>query len=1086
MTKLLALPTLVLICASTLMQARQPPNRSLPDAADAQDKPTARIQALLDEANQPDRPWADCLGKCKKAEEEAKSSSDIEGQAEAAFFAAYASVEVGKPTEGAALYEETITLLQKRAFETIANSRGPEQPKVRSIDFLGCAFNNVGVLYAVAGSRPRQALYLLLRPENSGAQTDGRALRAAHLGFVPPFPAHAPPAEGCFNAGLGCMTTITRLPGIGALFNNQGAYTSKSPPVENAFQFLDTGMAEFADWKNRRIGMSLTSGGVKTSDMRRPEYYKKLVAGNAVTWANYGYVYAALSQYSQADGCYEQAATKFEEANDPESRSTILSRLGEIEILLDRIDEAIEKFNEALSIQKAAKDPIGQAITLNGLGRAYERKLDPVHARDSYEKARDLAKSAGDELDAEASTNAIAKLQTTGATGEKETVKTEPNPAGTGQLESALAKAEAAGDVNEAADLLVKIGTDQAKQGHKDQAIQAFARALSKVGLAGNGSEIYYIDKNGHESVGANAIGGFERTGVGLASNPSVERKALDQLADLTSRDSPGASVWFQSEAVRVLEGQRAGGATFRGGATGRFLESEFAEYDRLAGSLISLRRCSNAQEILLLAKTDPQPGLLTRVPGTKRENLWSDAFIHMLSQIGRHHASPTDYLDPLYRADSPKTPSRAEIDAFLKNLAKADEQDVTKFLLDVIKTGKDADPDPLTWSPSPNFYTRAERELNTELAKLPAGSMAVYVLPDPGGVELMTVRAGKVSVQSVRVEGLEQKVDRFLGCLKDPEVDPRPLGKQLFDVLVKPIEGEFASQQVSMWYVGGYLKKLPIGALYDGTEFFVEKYGSALLALASVPDLDLAVRQDRSAVVFGTSVRRQVKDPVSGLALSFSELPGVAEEMSIVGEILHAKPALDDSFTRASITEGLKSKPAIVHIGTHFRYYPGDDRRSFLVIGDGNLLSIDEIKSGFKFSGVDLLTLSACSTNVGENFSGADVESLASLCLNQGAHSVISTLWPISDRSSALLMADFYRMWKQGGTKLECLRRAQLNMLRGKTPDIPAHGQVTKPRSGPVSAPGSAADAPPWPKNYPRYAHPYYWAPFVLTGNWK
>jgi CHAT domain-containing protein len=94
-----------------------------------------------------------------------------------------------------------------------------------------------------------------------------------------------------------------------------------------------------------------------------------------------------------------------------------------------------------------------------------------------------------------------------------------------------------------------------------------------------------------------------------------------------------------------------------------------------------------------------------------------------------------------------------------------------------------------------------------------------------------------------------------------------------------------------------------------------------------------------------------------------------------------------------------------------------------------------------------------------------------------KGAKAVISTLWPVNDASTGLLMGDFYKRWAEGAgkvTKVEALRKAQLDLLLG-----PATA------TGGGSGRGSAVEnaAPNLPSGY---AHPYYWAPFVLMGNWR
>src|SRR6202048_4864473 len=86
-------------------------------------------------------------------------------------------------------------------------------------------------------------------------------------------------------------------------------------------------------------------------------------------------------------------------------------------------------------------------------------------------------------------------------------------------------------------------------------------------------------------------------------------------------------------------------------------------------------------------------------------------------------------------------------------------------------------------------------------------------------------------------------------------------------------------------------------------------------------------------------------------------------------------------------------------------------------------------------FGGVQVLTLSACNTGVGDNTAdGKEVEGFGVLAQRQGAKAVIASLWPVADASTSRLMQDFYRIRESapGITKLEALRQAQLGLLRG------------------------------------------------------
>jgi CHAT domain-containing protein len=96
----------------------------------------------------------------------------------------------------------------------------------------------------------------------------------------------------------------------------------------------------------------------------------------------------------------------------------------------------------------------------------------------------------------------------------------------------------------------------------------------------------------------------------------------------------------------------------------------------------------------------------------------------------------------------------------------------------------------------------------------------------------------------------------------------------------------------------------------------------------------------------------------------------------------------------------------------------------------------------------LELLILSACQTAVGDKRAALG---LAGVAVRSGARSTLATLWSVQDQSTADLMTRFYgALNKTGGSKAESLRQAQLALLKSS-----------------------------------EYNNPYYWAPFVLVGNW-
>jgi CHAT domain-containing protein len=93
------------------------------------------------------------------------------------------------------------------------------------------------------------------------------------------------------------------------------------------------------------------------------------------------------------------------------------------------------------------------------------------------------------------------------------------------------------------------------------------------------------------------------------------------------------------------------------------------------------------------------------------------------------------------------------------------------------------------------------------------------------------------------------------------------------------------------------------------------------------------------------------------------------------------------------------------------------------------------------------LVTLSACRSAGAKTYSGEGQVGLSWAFLRAGARSVVAGLWDVTDRSTAALMADFYRQLSQNVAPVEALRHAKLALLRG--------GKV--------------------------YQKPFYWGPFQL-----
>src|SRR5262249_4909543 len=283
--------------------------------------------------------------------------------------------------------------------------------------------------------------------------------------------------------------------------------------------------------------------------------------------------------------------------------------------------------------------------------------------------------------------------------------------------------------------------------------------------------------------------------------------------------------------------------------------------------------------------------------------------------------------------------------------------------------------------------------------------------------------------------------------AVQTPSRDPRPLAREMYEILIgRNLARDLtqAKAQTLMWSLDGVLRYLPMAALYDGQHYMIEDYRSVVFTPASHSRLNNPVSTAWRGLGLGVS---KPKEGFAGLTGVPEELRGIIREESVKNSsgVLPGKLILDEAFTETSMEEALRQSYPVVHIASHFRFQPGNETQSFLLLGDGTHLTLAEVKTmGQLFSGVDLLTLSACNTAVGDRLGdGKEVESFGVIAQKKGASAVMASLWPVMDESTQLFMREFYRLHsdKPNITKGDALREAQLALLRGQIRGTASNG---------------------------------------------
>jgi CHAT domain-containing protein len=329
----------------------------------------------------------------------------------------------------------------------------------------------------------------------------------------------------------------------------------------------------------------------------------------------------------------------------------------------------------------------------------------------------------------------------------------------------------------------------------------------------------------------------------------------------------------------------------------------------------------------------------------------------------------------------------------------------------------------------------------------------------------------------------LEKKVAELRRLLREPTSDPTPVAQILYNWIISPVADELraADSKTLMFSLDGALRYIPMTVLHDGKKWLIERYSIAIFTEATRDLISFDAKFSVQAEALGIT---HVKN--------FPPLPAVRNEVEAIVRttdeekgVLPGKRLLDREFTYDELSNDLLDGYPVIHIASHFYFDPITPKNSFLLLGDGTKLTLSQLDDATElpFTDVDQLTLSACETAFGVGKGdGREAEGFGALAQDRGAHSVIATLWPVADKSTGILMQDFYHLRFIGKqNKAAALRQAQLHLMGHGS-----RGDVAHKRGVAVSTAQASGTTNTSPSKFTGYAHPYYWAPFILMGNWK
>ena len=251
---------------------------------------------------------------------------------------------------------------------------------------------------------------------------------------------------------------------------------------------------------------------------------------------------------------------------------------------------------------------------------------------------------------------------------------------------------------------------------------------------------------------------------------------------------------------------------------------------------------------------------------------------------------------------------------------------------------------------------------------------------------------------------------------------------RQLYDLLIAPIEAELRPGAMLAIVPDGALRGLPFAALLaaDGQYLIQKTRISVAPALAySQPGEQ---KRDKAPAIVAASLQQELNLPAG----YFPRLEGTAEEARIAAGSSRGGLFIAD-FRKQDLVQALSAKPVdVLHLATHASFNGRSDRA--FVVANGEIIPLSELRgliarNRARGDELTLLVLSACETAVGDDEASMG---LAGAAVQAGALSAIASLWQVNDLGTAELMKQFYSRYSAGKSRSESLREAQMTLLAG------------------------------------------------------
>lgn len=849
-----------------------------------------------------------------------------------------------------------------------------------------------------------------------------------------------------FNESLVLRTELDDSGGRGAALNQLGVLQSKQGNHERALEFYQASQP------------LLEKGGSKI------ELSSLMI--------NIGIAYKGQGIHERAVEFYDQALKLAEAAGSQARVALALTNVAQVHTEMGNYALALEAHQKSLKIKEEQKNKHGIAISHSNIGEVYRLQGSYEVALDFFDKALKGFEDVGGRQGAAYALNNIGLVHH--AQGKL--------PLAVEFYRKALKQFEEMKDKAGIAEAQNNLGLAERESGHYEAALEFYGRSLVQSREANDRLRMSqalanFADINFRRNRHRNALDFAERaarfaTLVGSRETLWFAHTIAGKAHRALGQHEQARQAF--DDAVKEIEAIRA---QVSGGEREQqsFFENKVSPYHEMTGLLVSQNR---VREALVFAER-AKGRVLLDVLQTGRANVTKS----MTDSERVHERELTNQLTSLNaqftRLRLEKQPDAKRLGELesLVQLARLEHESFTNSLYAAhpelrLKRGEAAHI--LNESQAGELLDAKTALLEYVVTENEA---FLFVLTQGGrgqplGAEL------KLYKVAVGRKDLTAQVENFRRSLADRDPGFAATARSLYDLLVAPARDQLRGKVNLIIVPDDSLWELPFQALRDSRDSFLIEQS----ALSYAPSLSVLreIRRSRKASprtvrlenttllafgnpTFGDQTTERPKSVLRSGGATLQQLPEAENEVKSLAQLYGVSRSR--VYTGAEAREGRAKEDAgkfsILHFATHGVLNDANPMYSHIVLsqgekdgGEDGLLEAWEI---MKLDlNADLVVLSACETARGRVGAGEGMIGLTWALFVAGSPSTLVSQWKVDSAATKLLMLDFHRGLRSGNgvsraraSKSEALRQAALKMMRSGD-----------------------------------YAHPFYWAGFIMVGD--